>query len=66
MPVPILKQGDILIASVQEAMSDSDLALLRDDLTSRIGEFHSLGVMIDVSTVDVLDSFATRTLLDIA
>jgi rsbT antagonist protein RsbS len=66
VPVPILKQGDTLIASVQEAMSDSDLSQLRVDLTTRIGEFHSSGVLIDVSTVDMLDSFAARTLRDIA
>jgi rsbT antagonist protein RsbS len=66
MPVPILKQADTLIACVQEAMSDNDLSKLKDDLTNRIGLFHSSGVIIDVSAVDVLDSFAARTLRDIA
>jgi rsbT antagonist protein RsbS len=64
--VPILKQADILIASVQEAMSDRDLSQLRDDLTNRIGTSHSSGVVIDVSALDVLDSFAARILRDIA
>jgi rsbT antagonist protein RsbS len=64
--VPILKLAGILIACVQDAMSDRDLSRLRDDLANRIGMFHSSGVVIDVSTLDVLDSFATRTLRDIA
>jgi rsbT antagonist protein RsbS len=66
MPVPILRQADILIACFQEEMSDSDLSRLRDDLTNRIGVVHSRGVVIDVSAVDVLDSFAARMLRDIA
>jgi rsbT antagonist protein RsbS len=65
VPVPILKQADILIACVQDAMSDRDLSQLRDDLTNRVGIFHSAGVVIDVSALDVLDSFAVRTLRDI-
>jgi rsbT antagonist protein RsbS len=64
--VPILKQADILIACVQEAMSDDDLSRLRDDLTERIGLYHSAGVVIDVSALDVVDSFAALTLRDIA
>ena len=66
MPVPILKQGDVLIASIQEALSDEDLDQLRDDLAERVGRFRSAGVVIDVSALDVLDSFATRTLRGIA
>jgi rsbT antagonist protein RsbS len=66
MPIPILKQADTLIACLLEGTSDHDLAQLRDDLTVRVGTFHSAGVIIDVSAVDVLDSFAARTLRDIA
>jgi rsbT antagonist protein RsbS len=60
--VPILKQGDCLIASVQSALSDADLLQLRDDLAERVGRFRSRGVIIDVTVLDVIDSFATRTL----
>jgi rsbT antagonist protein RsbS len=60
MPVPILKQGDCLIASVQSALSDADLLELRDDLSERVGRFRSKGVIIDVTVLDVLDSFASR------
>ena len=66
MPVPILKQGDILIASIQAALSDRDLAELRDELAARVGRFRARGVVIDVTALDVLDSFATRTIRAIA
>src|SRR5579862_9606358 len=66
MHVPILKQGDCLIASVQSALSDADLLALRDDLAERVGQFRSRGVIIDVTVLDVIDSFATRTLRAIA
>lgn len=66
MPVPILKQGEILIASVQAAMTDRDLLQLKDELADKIGRFRSRGVIIDVTALDVMDSFATRTLRGIA
>jgi rsbT antagonist protein RsbS len=66
MPVPILKQGDVLIASIQVALSDLDLAELRDALADQVGRFRSRAVVIDVTALDVLDSFATRTLRSIA
>jgi rsbT antagonist protein RsbS len=66
MAVPILKQGDILIASIQAALSDKDLLQLKDDLAYQVGRYRSSGVVIDVSALDVLDSFATRTLRAVA
>jgi rsbT antagonist protein RsbS len=66
MPVPILKQGNILIASIQAALSDQDLVQLRDDLAHRVGQTRAHGVVIDVTALDVLDSFATRTIRGIA
>ncbi|HEV2437911.1 MAG TPA: STAS domain-containing protein [Verrucomicrobiae bacterium] len=66
MHVPVLKQGDYLIASVQSVLSDADLVQLRDDLADRVGQFRSRGVIIDVTVLDVIDSFATRTLRAIA
>jgi rsbT antagonist protein RsbS len=66
MQVPILKQGDVLIACIQAALSDKDLIRLRDELAERVGQSRSSGVVIDVSALDVLDSFATRTLRGIA
>lgn len=66
MPVPILKQGDTLIASIQAALSDQDLLQLRDDLADQIGRFRTRGVIMDVTALDVLDSFAARTIRGIA
>ena len=66
MHVPILKQGGYLIASIQSVLSDADLLALRDDLADRVGQFRSRGVIVDVTVLDVIDSFATRTLRAIA
>jgi rsbT antagonist protein RsbS len=66
MHVPVLKQGGYLIASIQSVLSDADLLQLRDDLAERVGQFRSRGVIIDVTVLDVIDSFATRTLRAIA
>src|SRR5690242_1030651 len=66
MHVPVLKQRDYLIASVQSVLSDADLVQLRDDLSERVGRYRSRGVIIDVTVLDVIDSFATRTLRAVA
>jgi rsbT antagonist protein RsbS len=64
--VPILKQGANLIATVQTALSDADFEQLRRSLMQQVGRFRSRGVIVDVTAVDVMDSFACRTLRDIA
>jgi rsbT antagonist protein RsbS len=66
MAVPILKQGPYLIATVQTALNDRDLSDLRDALVDRVGRFRSRGVIVDVTALDVMDSFAARTLRDLA
>jgi len=66
MDVPILKQSRYLIASIQSALSDEDLLRLRDALADLVGRHRARGVIIDVTALDVLDSFATRTLRAIA
>lgn len=66
MIVPILKQGAYLIASVQAALTDTDLLKLRDELLDNVGRFRSRGVIADVSALDIMDSFACRTLRDLA
>ena len=66
MVVPILKQGQYLIASIQAALTDADLLKLRDALTEQVGRYRSRGVIVDVTALDVMDSFACRTLSDIA
>ena len=66
MEVPILKQGPYLIATIQSALNDSDLMQLRDALVTKVGKFRSRAVIVDVTALDVMDSFSTRTLRDIA
>jgi rsbT antagonist protein RsbS len=66
MAVPILKQSHYLIATIQSVLTDADLVHLRDALVDRVGKFRSRGVIVDVTSLDVLDSFASRTLRDIA
>src|SRR5246127_1024818 len=64
--VPILKQGEFLIATFQAALSDADLNQLRRGLVAQVVKFRSRGVIVDVTAMDVMDSFASRTLREIA
>ena len=66
MEVPILKQRDYLIVSIQAVLADEDLVTLRDALVQRVGQFRSIGVIVDVTGIDVMDSFSVRTLRDVA
>ena len=66
MPVPILKQSRYLIATIQSALGDADLLRLRDKLVEKVGIERSKGVIVDVTALDVLDSFASRTVRDLA
>jgi rsbT antagonist protein RsbS len=64
--VPLLKQGAFLIATVQSAVSDTDFVNLRKSLMDKVRVCRSKGVIVDLTAIDVLDSFACRTLRDIA
>jgi rsbT antagonist protein RsbS len=64
--VPILQLGTTLVVSVQASLNDAELEQLRIELAMRVGDVRAKGVVVDVSQLDVLDSYATRTLLDIA
>lgn len=66
MEVPILKLNNYLIASVQAALTDADLLHLREMLAEQVGRYRSRGVIVDVTALDVMDSFAVRTLRDLA
>ena len=66
MEVPILKQGPFLIATIQAALSDADLLQLRTALVHQVVRSRSLGVIVDVTAMDVMDSFASRTLLELS
>ena len=64
--VSILRQGSYLIASVHTALDDSEMLRFQHDLVEQIGRYRSRGVVIDVAALDVLDSFGSRTLRNIA
>jgi rsbT antagonist protein RsbS len=62
----ILKQDRFLIVSVAGSMTDADFIDLRDELASTVRRYRSTGVIVDVTVLDVIDSFAARTLRGIA
>jgi rsbT antagonist protein RsbS len=62
MPASILKQGEYLIASIQSALTDGEVIQLQDDIAEQVGRFRSRGVILDVSGLDVIDSFVSRAL----
>ena len=64
--VAILPQGRYLIASVQGDLSDSEVLELRDDLADRIGRNRVYGIVVDVTALDVIDSFVARALRALA
>jgi rsbT antagonist protein RsbS len=64
--VSILRQGSYLIASIHTALDDSEMIRFQEDLIEQIGLHRSRGVIIDVAALDVLDSFGSRTLRNIA
>src|SRR3954462_11068294 len=66
MPVPILKQGSYLIASIQAALTDGEVLELRYDLAERTGRGRSRGIITDVAALDVIDSFVARSLRTMA
>ena len=64
--IPILKMGPFLLVSIQVDMHDRLALTLQDDLTSRIVSDHARGVLIDISALDLVDSFIGRMLGNLA
>jgi len=64
--IPVLRQGTVLIATLQAAVPDLDLLRLRTALLGEVVRSRSRGVIVDVTAIDVMDSFASRTLQDLA
>ena len=62
MSVAILREGDLLIASIESDLSDSEVIALRDDLTRMVGDHRVRGIVIDVAALEVIDSFVARAL----
>src|SRR5688572_8606523 len=64
--IPILKLDDILLVSIQTDLDDRLVAVLEDDLSARIVQTGARGALIDISGLDVVDSFIGRALANIA
>lgn len=64
--IPILRMGDFLLVTIQVDMHDRLALALQDDLTSRISETGARGVLIDISSLETVDSFIGRMLSNIA
>jgi rsbT antagonist protein RsbS len=60
--IPILKMGDFLLVTIQVDMHDQLASALQDDLTSKIAKLNAKGVLIDISSLDIVDSFIGRML----
>jgi rsbT antagonist protein RsbS len=64
--IPILKLGDVLLVSIQVDMHDRLAMALQDDLTKRIVQDRARGVLIDISALDIVDSFIGRMISNTA
>jgi rsbT antagonist protein RsbS len=64
--IPILKMGEILLVTIQVDMHDRIAAALEEDLTARIAQTGARGVLIDISSLEIVDSFIGRMLDNIA
>ena len=64
--IPVLRIGQCLLVSIQVDMHDRLAMTLQDDLTERIVQDRARGVLIDISSLDVVDSFIGRTIGNIA
>ena len=64
--IPILKLRDLLLVSIQVDMHDQLAMQLQDELTTRISETGARGVLIDISSLDIVDSFIGRMISNIA
>jgi rsbT antagonist protein RsbS len=64
--IPILKMGDCLLVTIQVDMHDQLAVALQEDLTAQIAKHRSKGVLIDISSLEIVDSFIGRMLANIA
>lgn len=64
--IPILRMGRLLLVTIQVDMHDRLALALQEDLTDRITEHEARGVLIDISSLDIVDSFIGRMLANIA
>jgi rsbT antagonist protein RsbS len=64
--IPILRMGEFLLVTIQVDMHDRLVTALQDDLTTRIADWGARGVLIDISCLDMVDSFIGRMIGNIA
>ena len=64
--IPILKMGEFLLVTIQVDMHDKLVMTLQEDLTERISKHQSRGVLIDISALEIVDSFIGRMIANIA
>ncbi|MCX4918872.1 STAS domain-containing protein [Streptomyces sp. NPDC060011] len=64
--VPVLQIGQVLLVSIQTDLDDQSVMLLQDDLAAKVVETGAHGVVIDITAVDIVDSFVGRMLSTIA
>ncbi|MBE1470613.1 STAS domain-containing protein [Kibdelosporangium phytohabitans] len=64
--IPILRIGDVLIVSIQIDLEDRSVLVLQDDLAQRVSETGAHGVVIDISAIEIVDSFIGRMFASIA
>lgn len=64
--IPILRMGSLLLVSIQVDMHDQLALQLQDDLTNQIVKFNSKGVLIDISSLEIVDSFIGRMISNIS
>ncbi|WP_031078205.1 STAS domain-containing protein [Streptomyces sp. NRRL S-118] len=63
--VPILRLGDVLITGLLNELDDQSAVAFTDELTERIASDGARGVLIDISRLDIIDSFVARTLMEL-
>ncbi|WP_420032585.1 STAS domain-containing protein [Streptomyces sp. cg28] len=63
--VPILRLGDVLVTGLLAELDDKSALLFTDELTERIVSDHARGVLIDISRLEIIDSFVARTLMEL-
>ena len=64
--IPILRMGEFLLVTIQVDMHDQLALTLQDDLTDQIAETNAKGVLIDISALEIVDSFMGRMIANIS
>jgi rsbT antagonist protein RsbS len=62
MAIPLQRRGDLLIATIQDALSDTEYREMQNELLGQVARARARGVILDVSSLDVVDSFGARSL----